>query len=208
MNSYVETIRLEGGRFHLLALHQARMEATVREVYGEEAAGRIGQIAEKLSDIAPGSGCFKCRVVYDSEIRRVEVLPYSPRDVRSLRVVVAPGELDYHLKSCDRSELAALSAMKGNCDEVIIVRDGLITDTSYTNLVFIGEDGMYTPRRPLLRGVMRESLLEAGRIREADLRLDDIRPGNRLGIRAVALINALLPLGRGPEVGIGEVLFE
>ena len=203
---YIETIRLENGQFHLLELHQLRMTATIHEVYGNNIV--VPDIKDNLGIVAdiPSDGIYKCRIVYDNDIHDIEFQPYTPRDVRSLKIVEAPAELDYHLKSCDRSALLSLASLKCNCDEVIILRDGLITDTSYTNLVFHSDAGLYTPRTPLLKGVMRSHLLNNGIIHEIDIRPEDLRPDNQLGITGVSLINAMLPLGSGAAIPISEIL--
>lgn len=204
---YIETIRLENGRFHLLELHQLRMAATIREVYGNNIA--VPDIKDTLGIITdiPSDGIYKCRIVYDKEIHDIELQPYTPRNVRSLKVVEAPVGLDYHLKSCDRTALSSLASLKGECDEVIILKEGLITDTSYTNLIFHSNEGLYTPRTPLLKGVMRSHLLNNGVIQETDIRPEDIHPDNRLGITEVSLINAMLPLGFGPIIPIRDICF-
>ena len=206
--NFIETIRLEGGRFHLLELHQQRLAATLREVYGGSVCvPDIEAALGSLCDI-PDTGIYKCRIVYDTDIREIELLPYSPRTVKTLKAVEADASLDYHLKSCDRTALSALAEQKGNCDEVIIIRNGLVTDTSYTNLVFHSNDRLYTPRLPLLKGVMRqhlltEGLLTEGLLTEADIRREDLVEGNRFGITGVSLINAMLPLEYAPVIPIG-----
>lgn len=202
---FIETIRVEGGAPLLLPLHQDRMARTVREVYGSSAT--VPDLAEAIYRGAtiPDVGLYKCRILYDSEIRAVELHPYTPRRVESLQIVEGGPELDYHLKLTDRTPLSRLAAMKGACDEVIILRDGLITDTSYTNLLFRGLDAIYTPRKPLLKGVMRRRLLERGEICEADLRPADVLPGNPLGITECILINAMMPLGSIPPVRVTEI---
>ncbi|MBD5192064.1 MAG: hypothetical protein HDS88_04150 [Bacteroidales bacterium] len=203
---FVETIRIENGRLQLPELHQQRMAATIREVYGSDA--RVPDIALFLDgvDAAGCEGVQKCRVLYDRDICGAEITPYTPQQVRSLRVVEA--DIVYHLKSCDRSALMRAASLKGDCDEVIIVRDGLITDTSFTNLVFHGRDGLYTPREPLLRGVMRRYLLNKGVIKEADLTLEDIKPGNLLGITSVSMINAMLPLESAPRIDVEAIVID
>ena len=203
---YIETIRLENGQFHLLELHQLRMTATIHEVYGKNIV--VPDIKDNLGIVTdiPSDGIYKCRIVYDNDIRDIEFQPYTPRTVRSLKIVEAAAGLDYHLKSCDRSALLSLASLKCNCDEVIILRDGLITDTSYTNLVFHSDKGLYTPRTPLLKGVMRSHLLNNGIIHECDIRPEDLRPDNRLGITGVSLINAMLPLGSDTAIPISDIL--
>ena len=207
MNSFLETIRVEQGRAHLLKFHQQRMAATIREVYGDSAP--VPSLEETLRDSVaiPDAGLYKCRVVYDSTIRRIELEPYTLRPVRSLRLVVAPVDLDYHLKSADRCALAALAAGKDGCDEVIIVRDGLVTDTSYTNLLFRTTDGrLLTPRTPLLSGTMRRHLLDAGLVSEADITPCELVPGNSAHITHALLINAMMPLGRAPEIPVSAIV--
>ena len=205
MATYIETIRLENGHFHLLDLHSQRMAATIGEAFGHAAEVPDLEGALRAVGSVPSNGTYKCRIVYDSGIREIEILPYEPRIVKSLRAVAADPRLDYHLKSCDRSALTALAAQRGNCDEVIITRDGFITDTSYTNLLLHGRDGIYTPRRPLLRGVMRQHLLNEGLIKEADLTLADLAPDNPLGITRVTLINAMLPPATAPVIPIDKI---
>ena len=207
MTQYVETIRLQGGRFHLLPLHQQRMAATIREVYGEQIP--LPDLGEALRAVAlpSDSGIYNCRVVYDSAIRLTELAPYTPRTISSLRIVTAPAALDYHLKNTDRSALAALAAEKGECDEVIIVREGLITDTSYTNLLFKSEKGLFTPRSPLLAGTMLRHLLDSGLVTEFDLTPADILPGNSLGITHAIMINAMLPPDSAPVIPVTQIVY-
>lgn len=199
---FIETIRFENGKFHLLDLHRQRMEKTIREIYG---AGTVVPDIKAALALCARIKCgevLKYRVTYDWRIRDIEVTPYIPRLIRSLKIVESPSCLDYHLKRSDRSQLKALSSCRGLCDEVLIIKDGLITDTSFTNVVFKGTEALYTPRRPLLHGVMRRHLLNEGIIKERDLQLSDIIPGNPLGITEVFLINAMLPLHAIPPVNI------
>ena len=205
--TYIETIRLENGRFHLLKLHQQRLTATVRELYACDID--VPDIRTALDSIGsiPKNGTYKCRILYDTTICEIEFQAYQTRTVKSLKVIESDSSLDYHLKSSDRSALSVLASRKGSCDEIIIVRNGLITDTSYTNLVFHGKNGLYTPRQPLLKGVMRHYLLNKRTIQEIDLSPEDIAPANRLGITKVSLINAMLPLESAPVIPISEIYF-
>ena len=68
--------------------------------------------------------------------------------------------------------------------EALLVRDdGLVTEGSFTN-VFVERDGrLLTPcaASGLLPGVLRRSLIDAGRAEEADLTLDDLSGGFFVG---------------------------
>lgn len=68
---------------------------------------------------------------------------------------------------------------------------GLLTDTSYSNIALFDGCHWVTPRQPLLRGTMRQSLLDDGVLTEQDIKAED---WNRY--RQVSLVNAMMPLGR------------
>lgn len=197
---FIETIRVVGGEFRLLPLHQERMEATCREVFGCDAPGL------PLAPACASGDVLKCRVTYGREIQKIEYEPYTPRPVESLRIVEGARELDYHLKSADRTALLQLHGLRNGCDEVIIVRDGLLTDCTYANLLCHTSDGrLLTPSTPLLKGVMRRSLLDSGKVDAVELTAADLLPGNPLRIVGVSLINAMLPPGTGPYIPLGNI---
>ena len=81
--------------------------------------------------------------------------------------------------------------LRDGSDEVLIVKDGLITDVSIGNVALHDGVEWFTPRKPLLAGTMRRRLLEEGRIKERDIRPTELRHYERLSI-----INAMLDLGR------------
>lgn len=87
--------------------------------------------------------------------------------------------------------LEALAAQRGEADEVVIVKNGLLTDTSYSNIALFNGSHWVTPRQPLLRGTMRQSLLDDGVLAEQDIKAEDWN-----SFRQVSLINAMMPLGR------------
>ena len=98
---------------------------------------------------------------------------YVPREIRSLRLVAADDELDYHLKYADRSALARLLQRRDDCDEILIVRDGAITDTSYSNVAFFDGRKYVTPDTFLLNGMRRQYLLGTGVLTECRITPSD-----------------------------------
>lgn len=194
---FIETIRLENGRFCLADYHIGRMRRTCAETYGTDAPP-----LDLTGDSVPPrfrTGTVKCRVRYGRDIGCVEFEAYSPRAVRSLRMVDA-GQLDYHLKYADRSALEALDRLRGGADGILIVRDGLVTDTGYSNIVCVAGDRLLTPRTPLLHGVMRAWMLDTGLAEEADITPGMLRPASGSGITRVCMVNAMLPPGQGPSI--------
>jgi 4-amino-4-deoxychorismate lyase len=191
---FIETMRIAGGAIVNLQGHAERMRATVREVYGHEP-----ELAQ-LADLALPDGAEKCRIVYDEAIRTVEFSGYTPRSISSLRLVEADAQLDYHLKYLDRTALTQLSAQRGDCDEVLIVKDGFVTDTSFSNVVFTDGKRFVTPDTYLLPGTMRAMLLRSGAIVEAPVRVEDIG-----SFTHVSLINAMLPMDRGAWIPVEKI---
>ena len=60
------------------------------------------------------------------------------------------------------------------CDDILIVKQGFITDTSYSNVLFYNGKEWLTPTHPLLKGTQRASLLDQEIIRVAEIRLEDL----------------------------------
>ena len=104
--------------------------------------------------------------------------------------LVEDNEIDYSFKSTDRACLNSLAAQKGDCDEVLIVKNGLLTDTSFTNVAVFDGERWLTPKHPLLLGTKRASLLERQVIKEADISVETL-----MNAQKVSLINAMIDLG-------------
>ncbi len=114
------------------------------------------------------------------------------------------GEIDYRFKSADRTALdaLALAARSANCDDAIIIKDGFVTDSSYANLVFLGDGGLWTPATFLLNGTKRRSLLASGAVRERKIRAADIRRFGR-----VIFVNAMLDISDNVGADIENIVF-
>ncbi len=99
-------------------------------------------------------------------------------------------------KSTDRGfyEEALAVAKSVSAVEALLVRDGLVTEGSWTN-IFVERGGvLLTPplSAGLLPGVLRQSLIEEGRAKEHDLALEDLENGFFLGNSLRGLIPATL----------------
>ena len=193
----LETIRVVDGCFVNLDAHLRRMVESCRELYGIERRFSLDNTA-----VPPEmrKGRVKCRIRYDGCAEKMEYVPYSPKQVRSLRLVECNG-IDYHLKFADRSGLENLLSRKGGCDEILIIREGLITDTSYSNVVLTDGKRFVTPDSFLLNGCRRRQLLAQGVIQEEQITPDDLTK-----FTALHLINAMLDLGE-VVVPINEIVF-
>lgn len=135
-----------------------------------------------------GDKKVRCSITYDSKIIDIKFLEYIPRQISSLKLVTS--DINYSHKMSDRAELNKLLKLKKNCDEVLIVKDGYITDTTYSNIVFENSEGLFTPTTFLLNGTKRQLLLDNGVINETEIRVNDLHK-----YQTAYLINAMLDVG-------------
>ena len=198
---FVETIKIKGGEAQAIAYHQERLERTLRHFFPSLCNATSMPSLEKLVAPTADMDFYKARVVYGEQgVKDISYAAYAMREIKSLQVVENDA-ITYDYKSADRSSLNALVAQKGDCDEIIIVKHGLLTDTSFTNLAIYDGKHWITPKRPLLLGTKRAALLDKGIIQEADITLNDLRNAVK-----VSLFNAMIEFGER-EVPIGNVRF-
>lgn len=170
MTLLLETIRISDGTPQNLFLHEERMNLSRRQLFGS--VSRICLTEHILIPEDSLTGIYRCRVVYEESIISTEFIPYRPAAVSTLKSVRAD-DIDYSLKYLDRSCLTELID-RNVADDVLIVRNGFVTDTSYSNIAFTDGRHWVTPDTPLLRGTLREKLLSEGTIREEPITADDL----------------------------------
>lgn len=185
MYLFVETICIKDGIPQHLAYHQYRMEHTRQCFF--QGIGFL-DLAAYISASIPVScpGRWKCRVVYGETFQEATYSPYLLRPVCSLRLVT-DNRIDYGYKSSDRRGLKQAFSQRGTADDVLIVKHGLLTDTSIGNVALWDGAHWYTPDRPLLAGTKRQWLIDNGVIREKSIRAADL-----LQFSHIAVFNALI----------------
>ncbi len=181
----LETICIEEGKPLHLEYHNRRFNRSRRELFG---AAVDLDLADLLTDI-PSSGLWRCRVLYTLYIEKVEYLPYTLRLPR--RFALAEFEGDYTYKYADRSAFEQLKKMHPEAEELLLCRDGHLTDTTIANIALRRGDTWYTPARPLLEGTTRQRLLEQGRLVTAEIPCDALEEFDEL-----ALMNAMIGFRR------------
>lgn len=179
-----ETIKVLNGQACGLQYHQRRLEFAFAMYYKKQP---LYQLTEILSIPKKYSnGLFKLRFLYSESAYQIEFSRYKPRVIDSLKMVESNG-INYPLKLTQRKQIALLLQQKGEQDDILIVKDKLITDTSIANILFYNGSSWLTPSTPLLRGTCREKLIDEGKIKEAV-----IRPGDLYKFESFCLINAML----------------
>ncbi|MHA6696741.1 aminotransferase class IV [Chryseobacterium sp. A301] len=185
MSRFIESIKITATGAHLLSYHQKRVEDTF-QFFGKTCPINLEQIASFHGSV--DSGVHKLRVVYDLEGRfESRITTYSSPVIPSFQLVECP-KISYRFKKEDRAALEQ-TLQKIHPSQALITQNGLLTDSTFSNLVFLKEDSWYTPESYLLNGVQRQYLLERKRIQEAHIGVGDLQNYSHF-----ALINALNPL--------------
>lgn len=181
----LETICLLDGQLLNLNYHEARLNRTRTELLG---ADELWSLEKLLSNYdLPKQGLFKCRLIYDLELLKFEWEPYQRRPISSLKKVY-DDQISYSYKYLDRSSLATLFAQKEDKDDVLIIKNGLLTDTSYCNITLYNGTEWHTPATPLLNGTQRQLLIDSGNIKEIS-----IEENNLSQYSLIRLFNAMIP---------------
>jgi 4-amino-4-deoxychorismate lyase len=195
MSRFIESICCIGGEILNLDLHQNRVDRTFKHFFDHSPI----QLREITKNI-PRIGMHKCRIVYDNTDFEIEFQPSLKRNISSLKVVDG-SHIDYSYKYENRSELTSLFEQRGDYDDIIIMKNGLVTDSYFANLAFFDGKDWLTPKKPLLNGTKRQLLIQQGKIIEADIRLNSLDT-----LKHVSLINSMLNLG-DISIPIHKILF-
>lgn len=172
MKRFIESIRIVNTKPVNISLHNERVSKTALHHYGTDLNLPIDKILNE-NDISVNT-LYKLRIVYSNKLESYSIEPYLQKELRVLRAVTNDN-IEYSFKYEDRAALDALYSKRGDCDDVLIIRRGIVTDTSYGNVLYSDGEKLYTPANPLLKGTKREQLLRDGKIIERDLPADRIR---------------------------------
>ncbi|MCD8318962.1 MAG: aminotransferase class IV family protein [Paraprevotella sp.] len=186
MCRFIETLRIQDGKIGNPERHNARMNAT-RRCFWDKVSDL--KLEDYVTTVGHDTGRIRCRVTYARDILFVEYFPYQIRPVHTLRLIEAD-EVRYTYKYADRSCLDALFARRGGADDVLIVRQGHLTDTSIANIALWDGLKWYTPSHPLLKGTCRADLLDRQLIEEREILVSELS-----SYRKIRLFNAMISFG-------------
>ncbi len=192
----LETLRLENGLFVREARHLQRLHRTLRH-FNLQAS--LDPVRERLAAIAAqhATGLWRVRITVGRHGEWTQQIQPLVDDASPVRVILARAPVDtrgpeaeflQHKTTRRAIYQAHLQHKPADCFDVLLFnRDGELTEGCLTNLAvqLEGPNGPWlTPPLDagLLPGVLREELLEQGRIREARLRLHDLRQAHALAV--------------------------
>ncbi len=205
----LETIRFENGQFQNLHLHQLRMDVSRKALFNvaenidletaltKEIEFRQSGLSEEKP--VPNKGLFKCRVIYGTHIKSAEWISYKYPEIHSIKMVYSD-EIEYYHKHESRDVLNELYQKRGAADDILIVKNGFITDTSFCNILFYNGKNWVTPSFPLLNGTQRQYLLKKEQILTAEITPADLRNFSK-----ARLINAMIRFEDALDVDISNI---
>ena len=176
----LETIKIENAEVFNLSYHQKRFDKSRKELFNTQTHIELSSLIKP-----PLEGLYRCRILYNNAVRSIEYLPYKEKPVHTLKVVSS--NISYPYKYADRDALNKLIEDNPDVDDIIIEKEGFITDTSIANLAFYDGEQWFTPKKPLLEGTQRAKLLDEGFLQTKDIKITEIS-----NFKKVALMNAMI----------------
>jgi len=192
-----ETICVKNRQLFNLAYHEARLNKTRAELFGlhdKWTLSTLIEVPEYVTDEA-----HKCRLTYAGEVEKIQWELYNPRTIKKIRKVY-DDSIDYSYKYSERKSLNDLYEKRDGADEILIIKNGKVTDSNYCNVAFLKDNKWFTPATPLLPGTQRAFLLDAHILTETEISESDIPEFSH-----IRLFNAMVDWKIAPEILVEDI---
>ncbi|TDT38708.1 4-amino-4-deoxychorismate lyase [Maribacter spongiicola] len=178
-----ESVCIENSQIKNVAYHEARFHRSYMQQYKTHPTYTLfdGIHLTNLDDNLK----YKLRIGYKQNGTRYSISEYKNSIATSLKLV-SDDTISYALKKNNRKKLNALFLQRGEADDVLIIKNGLVTDASYSNILFFDGKQIVTPSTPLLEGTCRARLLDENSIVEKSISVDELQ-----NFESFQLVNAL-----------------
>lgn len=176
----LETIKIEDGAIHNLSYHQKRCNKSRKVLFQSTDTLELSSIINP-----PKKGLYRCRILYGETLHSIDYIPYTPKKIQKLKIVSS--DIEYSSKYANRDALNALLESNKDVDEVIIEKNGYLTDTTISNIAFFDGKQWLTPEKPLLEGTMRAKLIDEGFLKTKQIKKEDLQNYSQVG-----LMNAMI----------------
>jgi len=180
---FIETLLVKDGEIQNLKYHLKRMEKTYNYFKWKMENGKW-----KIDDeLKMENGKWRIRITYNQHgIQKIEIYPIKERIFKKFKIVKI--NFDYKFKYKNRNSFSILHyPFSIDIDELILVKNNLITDSTISNLAFFTGKEWITPKFPLLKGTKREELIQKGFLKETNIHISDLKY-----FKKIAMINAIL----------------
>ncbi len=184
----LETIQVKDGEFQNIEFHNKRYNSSRFDLFRIKENYQLENLIKVPTECS--NGIFRCRVIYEEVIQEVAFIPYISKKIKTFKLIDV-NNWDYSYKYADRSFMNNLLTENKEFDEVIMTKNGFITDCTIANLAFWDGLNWCTPSTPLLNGTKRQQLLEKQEIIERDIQIKDLEK-----YKGVCLINVFRELSK------------
>ncbi|MDQ3142384.1 MAG: aminotransferase class IV [Bacteroidota bacterium] len=199
MFPFFETMAMKEGSIRNVFFHQKRMEETFKMFYPSEKAINLSLI-QFQEPMLPHLK-YKVKVQYNNLGFKFNVQPYHSKVFKNVHIK-NDNQIDYPFKFTNRKNINSLMKQIPDTDQIIILKDDYITDSSYSNIVFYDGERWITPATPLLKGTMREYLLSEKRINEDYLEVKQL-----IHFKEFKFINAMNNLDEAHSYPMSCILY-
>ncbi len=173
---YFETIKIQDYEVFNLSYHEKRISKTI---------GLNISLSEYI--YPPSNKLLRCKVIYDKTgILDIQYFPYEKKHIKTFKLIF-DDKIDYSKKYLDRSSLDELYEQRDNCDEIIIVKNGIVSDTSIANIAIFYKDTWLVSKDSLLEGTLKTRLIEEKKLYEKNITVQMLQKASK-----IALLNAMI----------------
>jgi 4-amino-4-deoxychorismate lyase len=197
MCQLLESIKVYNNKLVNVEYHNARLNRSRKLLLHATDAWRLEDYIA-IPDLNPKQ-VYKCRVTYSDIPTNIEFIAYVPKIIRTLTLVDQP-DIDYAHKYADRDNLDYVKRANQQTDDILIVQNQRITDTSSANIVFWDGSKWVTSATPLLKGTKRQRYLDEGLIVERDITIFDLKK-----FLKARIINAMIDLDQSPDIRMENI---
>lgn len=110
---------------------------------------------------------------------------YKTQKLKNFKILKS--DVNYERKFLDRSALDEIFAKRGANDDVLIEKNGILTDTTIANIAILQNDIWITPKNHLLKGTIRQRLLNNSFLIERNFGIKEL-----LSAQSFAILNAMI----------------
>lgn len=198
MFQFIESICCENKQLRNLDYHQKRFDDTREDNFSDFQPISLKDKITINNDLSNDK--YKVRIVYDKEIQSIEFLPYTVKTIGTIKLFTIDNKVDYSYKYAERSFFDEY-INETKTHDLVLVKSNYITDCIYSNIVFFDGEQWITPKTFLLKGTMRESLLDNGKILQKNIKVSDLN-----NFKSFKRINAMMNLDESQEIDISYLL--
>ena len=177
---FFETLLIKDKKINNLTYHNARLNDTIKQNFNIDSRLDLANFIDIEDDKE-----LRCKVIYDRSIKEILYYPIKKQIFKRFKLI--DSDIVYDFKYLDRSKLDNLYKQKEDCDDIIIIKNDLLTDTTIANIAYFDGKDWITPKTPLLKGSMRAYMLKNKLLLEKDVKIEDIKKAKK-----IALINAII----------------